>query len=97
MRKLWHSQKVVVVVGGLDIGEPDKYPVGNSHKQIEICPDDSLDLKLTGQCLHNSWSGNKQFMTRIRKQLEASGCLSCHPTRGIKSEERTVRAATCGL
>lgn len=68
VRKLCHCQRVVVVRcswDGADIGEPDKCPVGNSHKQIEICPDVSLDLKLTGQCLHNSWSNNKQFVMRL--------------------------------
>jgi len=49
----------------VDFGEPDKYSVGNNREQIEICPDDSFHLKLAGQCLHNSWSNNKQFVTMI--------------------------------
>lgn len=64
-----------VCVGGVDIGEPDKYPVGNSHEETEVCLDDSLDLKLAGLWLHNSWCNNKQFPTEIQKQLAAWGCL----------------------
>lgn len=36
-------------------------------------------------------------ITRIQKQLEASGCLSLHPTEGINSEKQSARAVTSGL
>lgn len=41
----------LVHVGGVDIIELDKYPVGNSQKHLKIFWDDSPDLKLPRQCV----------------------------------------------
>lgn len=62
----------LVHVRVVDIAVLDKYSVGNSQKHLEICWDDSLDLKLPRQCACTSWSNNKNLLYGYERRSQGT-------------------------